>query len=721
MAGIESLLGNNHYAGSGGFDAFIGQVPSNASQAEQVSEGKGVGNRCRVRVCGEHPFDIASLPDEELPWANLALPVTAGSGAANYATSSVIQQGDMVYGVWLDKAHTIPLVTHVFPRSQLVSRNGTPASFVPGTGYSDVTPEPVNGFVSESNEQEKTSQNTPGTTGKKPDQAGTGAPVLTADTCNKNPISRVANEIEKLLLKVQKFALAGQNLENEIRAAAEIIKTAANQFVGTLIEKLFDKIEDLGKKGLKALYTAAYGAVFAATQSPVAAHKAGVAAEASMLLPTFTLQEAIGCVANAVVEGLFGVIEGLLRDIINTAKNFTGCLAAQTAGAFFNSIIDKIADAISGPLGGISKILGGALDVVGFLLSAADNLNSIASFLDCSQSNSGKCPTDKEYTVGGSSKEKGEDPFEYVMNAMNFSRGAANLANDFERQYGKWDIFGDGSLLSGSSAVIPGGCYAGPPTNCTGPVVEIYGGGGSGAVGKVLMGYFLDAADSGTATFDVNVDPDTGQAVGDPATLQTSSGITVGSIAAGVQRTGSIIGVEMESFGSGYQTPPLVSFRDKCEFGYGASAKAILGGENGDQVVAIVMNTTGENYPEVENPNAANLGITNIAVIRPGTGYKQTDRVVIPGVSPSGNVFTPTPEGVNVIGAGIGTSPIFDLRVDENGAITEVKVLNILRFDETLPIIKVVSETGSGAILKPIFGLPPTDRQVGIISAIDCV
>jgi len=304
---------------------------------------------------------------------------------------------------------------------------------------------------------------------------------------------------------------------------------------------------------------------------------------------------------------------------------------------------------------------------------------------------------------------------------MNFSRGAANLANDFERQYGKWDIFGDGSLLSGSSAVIPGGCYAGPPTNCTGPVVEIYGGGGSGAVGKVLMGYFLDAADSGTATFDVNVDPDTGQAVGDPATLQTSSGITVGSIAAGVQRTGSIIGVEMESFGSGYQTPPLVSFRDKCEFGYGASAKAILGGENGDQVVAIVMNTTGENYPEVENPNAANLGITNIAVIRPGTGYKQTDRVVIPGVSPSGNVFTPTPEGVNVIGAGIGTSPIFDLRVDENGAITEVKGLNILRFDETLPIIKVVSETGSGAILKPIFGLPPTDRQVGIISAIDCV
>ena len=696
MAGLESLLGNNHYAGSGGFDAFIGQVPSNASQAEQVSEGKGVGNRCRVRVCGEHPFDIASLPDEELPWANLALPVTAGSGAANYATSSVIQQGDMVYGVWLDKAHTIPLVTHVFPRTQLVNRNGTPTAFAPGTGYSDVTPEPVKGNVSESCEQNETCQPTPGTAGQKPDQAGTGTPVLTADTCNKNPISRVANEIEKLLLKVQKFALAGQNLENEIRASAEIIKTIANQFVGTLIEKLFDKIEDLGKKGLKALYTAAYGAVFAATQSPVAAHKAGVAAEASMLAPTFTLQEAIGCVANAVVEGLFGVIEGLLRDIINTAKNFTGCLAAQTAGAFFNSIIDKIADAISGPLEGISKILGGALDVVGFLLSAADNLNSIASFLDCNQSNSGKCPTDKEYTVGGNSKEKGEDPFEYVMNAMNFSRGAANLANDFEKEYGSWDIFGDGSLLSGSSSVIPGGCYAGPPENCTGPYVEIFGGGGAGAAAKVIMGYFLDAADSG-------------------------SGTTLGDIVGGVERTGSIIGVEMTDFGSGYKYPPMVNFRDKCGLGYGASAKAILGGENGDQVVAIVMTTTGENYPVVENENANNSGVTQVVVVSPGSGYQQTDRVVIPGVSPSGDVFTPAPEGVTLVGAGIGTSPIFDIRVDDNGGIIEVKVLNILRFDETLPDLRVESDTGFGAILKPVFGILPTDRQVGIVSSIDCV
>lgn len=695
--GIESLIGNSHFAGRDGFQWFCGQVPSNASQAEQVSEGEGVGNRCKVRIAGRHPFNVGDLPDEDLPWANLLLPVTAGSGGANYAHSSVIQQGDIVFGFYLDgDKQQVPLVIGTFPRTQLVNTKGQPTAFKPGTGYSDVTPKPISDFISESNEQHNTSQPTPGTAGKKCDQAGCGESVQPADTCKKNPISRMSNEIEKFLTRVQKFALAGQNLENEIRATADILQTSANQFVGTLIEKLFDKLEKEGQKGLDKLYKAAYAAVFASTGSPIAAHKAGVAVQASMLLPTFTVQEAIGCVANAVVEGLFGILEGLLRDLVNTGKNFAGCLGAQFVGAFMNKIIDQLVDAITGPLQGISKILDPVLNITDFLLSAADNINSIAAFLDCNQSNGGKCPQDKEYTVGGNSKEKGEDPFEYVMNAMNFSRGAANLANDFEKEYGSWDIFGDGSLLSGSSAVIPGGCYAGPPENCTGPYVEIFGGGGAGAAAKVIMGYFLDAADSG-------------------------SGTTLGDIVGGVERTGSIIGVEMTDFGSGYRYPPMVNFRDKCGLGYGANAKAILGGENGDQVVAIVMTTTGEGYPVVENENAENSGVTQVVVVSPGSGYQQTDRVVIPGVSPSGNVFTPAPEGVTLVGAGIGTSPIFDIRVDDNGGITEVKVLNILRFDETLPELRVESDTGFGAILKPVFGILPTDRQVGIISSIDCV
>ena len=85
----------------------------------------------------------------------------------------------------------------------------------------------------------------------------------------------------------------------------------------------------------------------------------------------------------------------------------------------------------------------------------------------------------------------------------------------------------------------------------------------------------------------------------------------------------------------------------------------------------------------------------------------------------------PVPEGVDIdtpTGVGIGTtSPIYEIVVDDNGGITDVKVLNILRFNEELPTLRVLSATGSGAVLRPTFGPLPTDGQVGIVSVTDCV
>jgi hypothetical protein len=206
----------------------------------------------------------------------------------------------------------------------------------------------------------------------------------------------------------------------------------------------------------------------------------------------------------------------------------------------------------------------------------------------------------------------------------------------------------------------------------------------------------------------------------------------LGGVLAGVQRTGSILGAKMKNTGSGYRFPPIVNFRDKCNLGYGAVGQAILGGPNDDEVIAIVMLTTGESYPITpteDNPN--DDGIVKIIVTNPGSGYVPgTDRVTIPGISDDGLVFIDLPEGPEYsfedgkdVPIGIGApSPIYDIVTDDNGGILEVKVLNILRFDETLPEFRILSETGSGAILKAGFGKIPTGTgQVGIISAIDCI
>ena len=432
---------------------------------------------------------------------------------------------------------------------------------------------------------------------------------------------------------------------------------------------------------------------------------------------------------NKVVEGLAGTIEDLLYDFFDEARSYAGCAGAQFTGAFVNRIIDEIEKGMTGPLDAVAKIIAPGFKVADFLLGAASNLYDLGAFLDCNQSNKGKCPQDKEYVVGGSSREKGQDPFDYVMNAMNFSRSVGNLASDFERQYGKWDIFGTGRTVipqgDGSgpppvgTSVIPGGCYVGPRRNCTGPYIEIFGGGGAGAKAEVLMGSFIDNT------------PGLRKLVG------------------GVQRTGQIVGAKILDTGKGYKYPPLVNFRDKCDIGYGAFGRAILGGPKNDQVVAIVMDNPGENYPAKDNPDPDTTGLIDVVVTIGGTGYVPTDTITIPGISTTGTTFIPAPDVPTVVTIddeftpspdppdtpgplvppiGFGaTSPIFEIEVGEGGEVTQVKVLNILRFNEELPQLVINSATGSGVQLRPVFGIIPEDRlspdgrQVGIVSVIDCI
>ena len=698
MALEHSLSGSSQFLGRDGFKWFAAQVAPLDAQEEQLVQGKGWAHRYKLRIAGYHPFS-EEIANEDLPWGQALLPTTAGAGGANYADSTKIQQGDMVFGFFLDGDEAqMPMILGSFPRTQYVANGDYSSPFAPYGAYTAETPQ--NGRVpeSENNEQAKHSQPTPSTQGRKKDQAGSGSRQLTADTCQTNPITEMASVVENLAGRVEQLALAGSNLKNEIRLASDIIEIQANRFVGTLIEKLFDKFEKLGQAGLEALYRLVYAKVYAATQSGIAAHLAGVAAQTAMLAPTAFLQEAIGCVANKVVEGLAGTVEDLLSDLMDSGRNYAGCMGAQFVGSFVKTILDAIEDGMKGPLDGVAKIIAPGFAVADFLSSVSGNLNTIASFLDCAQSNKGKCPQDKEYVVGGSSQERGEDPFDYVMNALKISKGAASLTNDFERKWGKWDIFGDGDLLadSAANAIIPGGCYGGPPRNCSGPYIEIFGGEGSGATAEAIMGYFVENTEG------------------------------LGGVLAGVQRTGSILGAKMTNFGSGYRYPPMVNFRDKCNLGFGGVGKAILGGPKGDQVVAIVMLSTGEAYPELP-PVATPItdGITNIIVTNPGSGYKPGDRVVIPGISPGGIVEFPEPEGVDIdtpTGVGIGTtSPIYEIVVDDDGGITDVKVLNILRFNEELPTLRVLSATGSGAVLRPTFGPLPTDGQVGIVSVTDCV
>jgi len=194
-----------------------------------------------------------------------------------------------------------------------------------------------------------------------------------------------------------------------------------------------------------------------------------------------------------------------------------------------------------------------------------------------------------------------------------------------------------------------GTCFGGPPSSCGGPKITIFGGNGSGATAKALMG----------------------------TVVQTATG-----------SVGSIIGVQLTSGGSGYEFPPFVSIEDNCGQGYGAIARAIID-ENGE-VTSVYMISEGENYP-VEDFDE--YGVVDTIVDDPGTGYSDEDRAV----------------------DNLGTE--YKLTIDK-GSIVSAKPINI-NITPDLPLIRIISDTGTGGILRPVLGTP--EYQGEVKQVIDCI
>ena len=107
---FDQGLFEKHFVGRDGFIWWIGQIASEISWKENIpglplndnSEIKGFGERYRVRIMGYHTANINEIPDQELPWAYVMYPVTAGGGGRSSSQSANLTQGNFVFGFFLD-------------------------------------------------------------------------------------------------------------------------------------------------------------------------------------------------------------------------------------------------------------------------------------------------------------------------------------------------------------------------------------------------------------------------------------------------------------------------------------------------------------------------------------------------------------------------------------------------------------------------------------------
>jgi hypothetical protein len=89
---------------------WVGQIADDSTWRDNILPGKhesansipGWGRRYKVRIIGLHDKEETTVASDQLPWAQVMYPVTAGGGQANSAVTSALRQGNFVFGFFLD-------------------------------------------------------------------------------------------------------------------------------------------------------------------------------------------------------------------------------------------------------------------------------------------------------------------------------------------------------------------------------------------------------------------------------------------------------------------------------------------------------------------------------------------------------------------------------------------------------------------------------------------
>ena len=664
---------------------YFGRVAPIEPQEKQVNGG-GWSWRYKVRIFDKHPEDKTLLPDRDLPWAQVLLPVTAGSGAANYAQFPMINQGDVVSISYLDRDEQMPIITGILPRTEQVS-NAEPSdsSTAPHTGFTEKRPKSENTPPDESNQSNSATQ--PST---RSDEFSTviGDKMALSDTCDPNAYKATAINVEmsNLLNQINKFSDNAQYVESLTTGVVDRVHALVNPYVGQMINNLFESLVPVLNAGLKALYNKIFSIVLAATQNPIAAKLAAEAALIALQPPIQALQEAIQIIAAEAVSNLLGKVDGLVRDVVDNNDRYNTCVGTQFNGAILNSIIDEIDTRIGPLLQAVITVLSGGFNAASSIRGTADIVRDFAGGLLGAGQGGNTCGgLVKEYAFGIGPISDAGDIIDGVLNAANVGESLKNDAisvansaigtvdNIFEipkliEDFGNFPFMSESSGAKSELDL----CNRGKDTICNPPDIVIFGGRGSGAKAKPIV------------------------------------------------KNGRIVSVEVEDGGSGYAYPPFIEFKDNCGSGIGAVARASLNTKG--EVKKIYMVTGGEGYI---GSGEDLFYVDTVEIISTGDGY-------FPGIVTDefGNdyeVVVTSP--VDIIGETVTPeTPIEDIDTiiddafDPGDPVTEIIPITVIPipFEPTIIIPSINPPIPTGGRYDPETGLvvDPDDVPVAPIGGI---
>ena len=644
-------------------------------------------HRCRVRIVGYHGCED-DLPDEELPLAHVLLPpnttTTGGCGE-----TMQYQGGEVVVGFFFDGADgQQPVIFGTLFRQSFIKDELTSAEYnaKKQTCFKPWTPPKVKDNLNKA----QVTVNSPG------DYSFT-------DSEYKKTVSHKQKE-KATEIKIDNATACQDNeitkIRNTLKDFTQKIETlqslnSANTFVNPIYGGIVDIQSELKltsnklQNSMTKLVRRGRSWVIQDTldkMSKTLKDKVPKPNQAPAAEAVNALTNTMFCNFEKIQDGLLDYLFKSLENMIGQVLDVPLCGIENFLSDMFGQINSILDTSLGSMFDQLNAIQGGGIGLPSKTFSKALKFaNIVDSLLECDAQN---CPPNTTYSTKGGLSFAGDDDLSNVIGKMGIS-----------------------SLLDPLLDTIDGAIPATPSrpdcsTNvlkCGPPRVDFLGGlplGGQGATGSPI----------------VNV-------------------------------LGQVIGVSLELPGFGYTEPPLVSFFDSCENGFGAAGYPIMGdvtdpdGNPSTGVIAVVMTSPGQEYlPNttetdidgnvkeiLPDPNGNYDGevsyvtsLADVIVQNTGFGYSDGDTVTIGGGS---------------VGVGLGDNAVqspgqaeVELNI-QDGLIVGANVVNGGFGFTSLPDVTINSDTGVLAKLTPVLKFTKIDdaselaqvSQDAVVTVISCI
>ena len=347
MEGTGALFNPGFLGGS--FLWWIGQIVDDSTWRDNINPGKyedrtsipGWGRRYKVRIIGLHDQGETTIPSDQLPWAQVMYPVTAGGGQTGAMDSTKLRQGNMVFGFFLDgQERQVPIIMGVLGNNSqtiLAQKNSTVADTVTDTqpgilaksGYSEgsspksgtareVPPDddlsleqPAEGTVS--NENADGIQQTTAADSRRQAKCEEKIALMKPDPKEfissslkaiQTVIENLTNRIDTILQSLQSYADAITNNITDAQQAIQNIIQSASREISKFMKPIFDKIQEFALKILNQ----GFNMIIAALPSSMRFQFKDMVQQ---------LTELLLCMYNKMTGGLKDQIAGSISDAIN--------------------------------------------------------------------------------------------------------------------------------------------------------------------------------------------------------------------------------------------------------------------------------------------------------------------------------------------------------------------------------------------------------------------